>query len=268
MPRTAFRRPSSRRCGPTRGCGRTPTFASWVMTIAHRKALDSPSRAHPTSRYRWPSRQPSTHARRRRRRRPTRSCGRPSGAARAPALGGRAALRRRPSTSRDRGGDRLLGGGGAALAARGTVKAEKGGAGMTNENGALERALTRSAAEPGADRRGPALREAAEAAAGVTAQSAARKACSTSPTQPSTRPSARCWRRARERGLLRLAFPEEGIDPVLEQARRARSRRGSSSRPPPGAAAARAGRVLRRAQAALSDPARLVADRPVRGRRC
>ena len=41
-------------------------------------------------------------------------------AAGAPALGGRAALRRRPAPSRDRDGDRLLGGGGAALAARGT----------------------------------------------------------------------------------------------------------------------------------------------------
>ena len=40
-PRTASRRRSSRRCAPIRACAPDSNLRAWVLTIAHRKALDA-----------------------------------------------------------------------------------------------------------------------------------------------------------------------------------------------------------------------------------
>src|SRR5947209_10870428 len=104
---------------------------AWVLTIAHRKALDS-HRARPQGAagggHGSGGRAPvgsRGHARR------GAVAGGP-GAALASALGDHAALPGRPAPPRHRGGDRLLGGGGAPLAARGPEEVERGDAGMSD----------------------------------------------------------------------------------------------------------------------------------------
>jgi methylated-DNA-[protein]-cysteine S-methyltransferase len=89
---------------------------------------------------------------------------------------------------------------------------------MTNENGTLERALMRSAGNLG-EAPGlapPMASEAAEAASRLTGRALEEGlldvayAAVDSPFGPLLAAST-------ERGLLRLAFPEEGIDPVLSR---------------------------------------------------
>ena len=142
--RTASRRPSSRRCAPIRVCGPrvSNNLRAWVLTIAHRKALDVHRRrakgalpvaeiaavvdgdgraagrrhVHLVGRRARASRASAT----RRCGRPCTSCRRAS--ARRSCCATSADLPHRDIAARDR----LLGGGGAPLTARGTEQTEEG----------------------------------------------------------------------------------------------------------------------------------------------
>ena len=94
------------------------------------------------------------------------------------------ALRQRPPPRRDRRRARLLARGRAAQPARGTEATEKG-AGM--------KACARTASPSAPPRR----------------------ACSTSPTRPPTRPSGRCCWRRRRKGLVRVGLPNQDADELL-----------------------------------------------------
>src|SRR6202012_8660 len=110
---------------------------------------------------------------------------------------------------RDRGGDRLLGGRGTAIAARGPVEAEKGGAGMNGDffedEDSTVRALRRSAT---------ARREESAAAAQRLAERAAREELPDVASTAVASPSGGLLVAGTPRGLVRVAFPEEGEDAV------------------------------------------------------
>src|SRR5205085_1334534 len=143
--------------------------------------------------------------------------GRGGAAAAAAALGGGAALRGRPAPPRDRGGDRLLGGGRAPLVARGPEQVERGDAPMrnrTSESNTLESALRGTAPAGGAAER-PEQRRAAEAAARLTRRIAEEGLADVSYTSAES-PFGTLRLAATRRGLVRLAFPEESVEEMLE----------------------------------------------------
>ena len=185
---------------------------AWVLTIAHRKALD----VHRARKRRaFPVAEPEAiepaaatpHAGR------DEALWEAVGALpHAAALGGRAAVRGRSSAPRHRGGDRLLRGGGTPLAARGTCKAAKGGASMSQntnlDHAPLEMALRRG------DRGEPA--GAARAAERLAQRIAAEGLADVSYAQVDS-PFGTLLVAATARGLVRLAFPEESVDSALER---------------------------------------------------
>jgi methylated-DNA-[protein]-cysteine S-methyltransferase len=199
---------------------------AWVLTIAHRKSLDA-------------------HRARARRAVPMEDIAALDGRrgasppapdetlwdARAPALGGGAALRGRSPPPRDRGCDRLLGGGGAPFAARGTDQAEKGGERMTRRvQGRTDSVEGKGTGLEDALRRG-AAGGAAEAARRLSDRVAAEGLADIS-YAPVDSPFGTLLLAATRRGLVRLAFPEEDVDSVLERlARRLSPRIVESSAP-------------------------------------
>src|SRR4029077_18196527 len=141
-------------------------------------------------------------------------------AARAPALRGRSSLRGRSPPPRDRGGDRLLGGGGTPLFARGTVQVEKGGGGMTSGKQAktskVEQMLRQGAEREQHGGAKAGGRDAAAAARRLSARVAEEGLADVS-YAPADSPFGALLLAATKRGLVRVAFPEEDVDSVLER---------------------------------------------------
>src|SRR6202012_477518 len=116
---------------------------------------------------------------------------------------------------RDRGGDRLLGGRGTAIAARGPVEAEKGGAGMNGDFFEDEDSTVRALRSSATARR--AQDGGAEEAAAKLAERAAREELLDVAYAKVDSPFGGLLAARKPRGLVRLAFPEENEDEVLER---------------------------------------------------
>ena len=239
-PRTASRRRSSAalRAYPRLRAG--SNIRAWVLTIAHRKAVDShrgrARRALPVAELEALDTRAGGRSDPGRRR----AVGSGQRAAPAAALGGRAALPGRPPPPRDRGRDRLLGGGRATIAPRGTAEAQNGGGRMNNRTeDAVGRALR---AAPPRGRAETAAAAPPRAAAGEDRRRAARRhhlrAGWTRPSAPSMPPSPNA-------GWCGSRFPRSRSRRCSSSSRRRISPRIVRSPRRPGRAAARARGVLR-----------------------
>src|SRR5262249_55658602 len=142
-----------------------------------------------------------------------------------PALGRRPALRRRSPPPGYRERDRLLGGGGAPFLTRGSYQVEKGGSDMSDgqasttaiEDALRGRALVRDAGGPSPERTDPAVAGAASAAAARLNRRIAAEGLADVSYAPLDSPFGTLLLAATKRGLVRLAFPEEPVDSVLER---------------------------------------------------